>query len=231
MSASPRVKRRVGVVLTATLLAIGAPFVANIGSAEAAEVAAAGFVTSAKVDRPQATVGQSVTVTVSVKSDTTRRALIDLEIYDRTGRKVSQKAWDNVSFTAGQTRQLTSAWATGGLAAGAYTAKVGVFGVGWNPFIHWNDQAATVTLTTTAPTTTTTTAAHHDDAAAEHHHDRTHHHDHAADHHHVDHDHDDHDDRTHHHDDGSAIRQVRDVAGWCRPALRCPVRRPGALGD
>ena len=159
MSASPRVKRRVGVVLTATLLAIGAPFVANIGSAEAAEVAAAGFVTSAKVDRPQATVGQSVTVTVSVKSDTTRRALIDLEIYDRTGRKVSQKAWDNVSFTAGQTRQLTSAWATGGLAAGAYTAKVGVFGVGWNPFIHWNDQAAAVTLTTTAPTTTTTTTS------------------------------------------------------------------------
>ena len=95
MSASPRVKRRVGVVLAATLLTIGAPFVAHIGSAEAAEVAAAGFVTSAKVDRPQATIGQSVTVTVSVKSDTTRRALIDLEIYDRTGRKVFQKAWDN----------------------------------------------------------------------------------------------------------------------------------------
>jgi hypothetical protein len=163
VSASSHVKRRFGVVLTATLLAIGAPFVAHVGTVDAAEVVAAGFTTSGKVDRAEATVGQSVAVTASVKSDTTRRALIDVEIYDRTGRKVFQKFWDNQSFTAGQTRQLTTPWATSGLAAGPYTVKVGVFGVGWSSFIHWNDNAAAVTLTTSAPTTTTkpptTTAA------------------------------------------------------------------------
>ena len=219
VSASSRVKRRLGVVLTATLLAIGVPFVAHVGTAEAAEVAAAGFVTSAKVDRPQATVGQSVAVTASVKSNTTRRALIDVEIYDRSGRKVFQRYWDNQSFTAGQTRQLSTAWATSGLAAGPYTVKVGVFGVGWTPFIHWNDQAAAVTLTTTR--------THHDDHAPHrrpppHHHDHAHHHDHH-DHHH------DHDrpPRPHHdhHDDcrrrPAGSRRCRSVPP-CRPVPSAP---------
>jgi autotransporter family porin len=154
VSASP-VKRRVGVVLTAALLAIGAPFIAHIGTADAAQVAAAGFVTSASVDRAQATVGQSVAVTASVRSNTSRRALIDVEIYDRSGRKVFQKYWDNQSFTSGQTRRLSTAWATSGLTAGPYTVKIGVFGVGWTSLIHWNDNAAAVTLMTSAPTTTT----------------------------------------------------------------------------
>ena len=221
MSASPRVKRRVGVVLTATLLAIGAPFVAHIGSAEAAEVAAAGFVTSAKVDRPQATIGQSVAVTVSVKSDTTRRALIDLEIYDRTGRKVFQKAWDNESFTAGQTRQLTLRGSTGGLAAGAYTAKVGVFGVGWNvvhplerPGRHRHAHHDRTDHHDDDP------AHHHDDDRRPHHHDRTHHHDHAADHHHHDHDNDRRPRRPH----PPRRRRLRRPAGSrrCRLVPPCP---------
>jgi hypothetical protein len=104
VSASSQLKRHIGVLLSATLLAIGAPIVAIVGTADASNVAAAGFVTSAKVDRTQATVGQSDAVTASVRSDTTRRALIDVEIYDRSGRKMFQRYWDNQSFTSGQTR-------------------------------------------------------------------------------------------------------------------------------
>ena len=176
--------------------------------------------TSAKVDRTPATVGQPVVVTTSVKSTTARTALIDVEIYDRTGRKVFQKYWDNQSFAAGQTRQLSTTWPTSGLTAGPYTVKVGVFGVGWSSFIHWNNNAAAVTLTTSAPTTTTRPPprpGHH--AAAD------------LDDHDLIHDHDlidDHD--LIHDDDGPAVRALRDVAGRCRPPHRRPVRRPCAPG-
>jgi len=137
-------------VLAAALLAVGTPIVVLGGNVAAVEVTAARFVTSARVDRPQATVGQSVAVTASVKSERARRALIDLEIYDQAGRKVFQQFWNSQSFTAGQTRTFTAAWATGGLAAGSYSVKVGVFAVDWRSMIHWNDRAADVALVTSA---------------------------------------------------------------------------------
>ncbi|HEX2786075.1 MAG TPA: hypothetical protein VHN36_21055 [Ilumatobacteraceae bacterium] len=155
MSPSSHVKRYFGVVLSAVLLAIGAPIVALIGTADAVQVTSAGFVTSAQVDRAQAPAGQSVAIHLSVKSDTARNVLIDIEIYDRSARKVFQKYADNQSFAAGQTRPLSVTWSTTGLGSGPYSVKIGVFGAGWSSFIHWNDQAAAVTLTTTAPTTTT----------------------------------------------------------------------------
>ena len=82
------------------------------------------------VDHAETTVGQTVAITVSVKSDTTRRALIDVEVYDQSGRKVFQKYWDNRSLRSGRTRQLSTSWATQNLAAGSYTVQVGVFGTG-----------------------------------------------------------------------------------------------------
>jgi len=155
VSPTSAVRRHLGVVLAAALLAVGTPIVVLGGNVAAVEVTAARFVTSARVDRPQATVGQSVAVTASVKSERARRALIDLEIYDQAGRKVFQQFWNSQSFTAGQTRTFTAAWATGGLAAGSYSVKVGVFAVDWRSMIHWNDRAADVALVTSAPPTTT----------------------------------------------------------------------------
>ena len=90
-----------------------------------------------------------------MKSDTARTVLIDVEIYDRSARKVFQRWADNQPFAAGQTRAFSMTWSTGALAAGPYSVKIGVFGAGWSSFIQWNDQAAAVTLTTTASTTTT----------------------------------------------------------------------------
>ena len=74
---------------------------------------------------------------------------------DQAGRKVFQQFWNSQSFTAGQTRTFTAAWTTGGLAAGSYSVKVGVFAVDWRSMIHWNDRAADVALVTSAPPTTT----------------------------------------------------------------------------
>jgi autotransporter family porin len=107
--------------------------------------------------------GQSVTLTASVRSDANRQALVDLEVYDRSGRKVFQQFWDNQSFQAGTGRQFSAVWAIPrSLAAGSYTVKIGVFSVAWSTLRHWNNDAArltvgTATTTTTAPATTTTT--------------------------------------------------------------------------
>ena len=69
MSPTSAVRRHLGVVLAAALLAVGTPIVVLGGNVAAVELPAARFVTSARVDRPQATVGQSVAVTASVKSE------------------------------------------------------------------------------------------------------------------------------------------------------------------
>ena len=158
MSPSIHVRRRLGVAVVAAMLAVGTPLLIDTAPVDAIEFASGGFVTSARVGRASATVGDTVAVTASVKSNATRRALIDVEIYDRSGRKVFQKYWDNRSLTAGRTHQLTTNWATAGRSAGPYTVKVGVFGTGWSSLIHWNEQAGAVTLTTVAPTTTAPTS-------------------------------------------------------------------------
>ena len=164
MPASSRLRRRLTMALAVALLAVGTPLLANVGPADATEFTAAGFVTSARVDPVETTVGQTVSITVSVKSNSTRKALIDVEVYDQSGRKVFQKYWDNRSLRSGRTQQLNTSWATQNLAAGSYTVQVGVFATGWGSLIHWNNDAATVTLTdatstATSPTTAATTTA------------------------------------------------------------------------
>lgn len=162
MSLSTHMRRRFGVAVVAAMLAVGTPLLSNGSPVDAIEFASGGFVTSAQVDRPNATVGDTVAVSVSVTSNVDRKALIDVEIYDRSGRKVFQKYWDNQTLSSGRTHLVTTNWATGGRPAGSYTVKIGVFGTGWRSLIHWNGQAAAVNLTTVAPTTTaptTTTVA------------------------------------------------------------------------
>ncbi|MDP2290701.1 MAG: hypothetical protein Q8M22_05890 [Actinomycetota bacterium] len=165
MSPTVVLRRRLGVVLAGVMLALAVPFVALNGpvtTVAAIEVTAGRFVTSGRVDRPIATVGQSVAVMASVRSDLSRRVLIDVEIYDATGRRVLQRVWSNQSFAAGQTRKFSTSWPTKGLSAGPYSVKIGVFSTSWT-LIHWNDRAADVALrststVTTQPATTTTPA-------------------------------------------------------------------------
>lgn len=76
-------------------------------------------------------------------------ALIDVEVYSPSGAKVHQQVYDNQSFAAGQTRTYQPNWTVPTNAAvGQYTVKVGIFRPGWGAMSHWNNQAATFTVTT-----------------------------------------------------------------------------------
>lgn len=74
-------------------------------------------------------------------------ALLDFEIYDSRGQKVYQKFLDRRSLVAGRTTTVVFTWAIPpNLPAGTYTVKLGVFSPGWGTLHHWNDRAATFTV-------------------------------------------------------------------------------------
>ncbi|HWM19270.1 MAG TPA: cellulase family glycosylhydrolase [Ilumatobacteraceae bacterium] len=104
-------------------------------------------------------------MSITVKSSTTRRGLVDVEIYGPSGQ-VFQQFWDNQAFTKNVSRTFTAQWnVPTSQALGTRTIKVGMFSPGWGSFQHWNDSAgaltvtAAATTTTTAPTTTSTVPA------------------------------------------------------------------------
>jgi autotransporter family porin len=145
LSVSTPLRRRAG-ALALACTALGAIVVAPLGTASADEVNSGGIVSSVQVDRPEAAIGETVTATISVGSQSTRSALIDIEVYSPAGGRVFQQAWDNQGLTAGQTLHISTAWPTAELRAGTYTVKVGVFAPRWTTMLHWNNRAATVEL-------------------------------------------------------------------------------------
>ena len=113
---------------------------------EAASLTSGGWTTNGTSTTKQR--GTTATVSVTVRSSTTRRGLVDLEIYSSASAKVFQQSWDNQSFTAGVTRTFTANWAIpANQAVGTYTIKAGMFGPGWNSLQHWNGSAGTVAVT------------------------------------------------------------------------------------
>ena len=158
--ASPSRQRRWASMLLVAVLAVGIIFNASTRDQAAAAVQTSGGWTTKATSSPSTVApGSTVTVTVTVTSATTRRALVDLEVYSATGR-VYQHAWDGQSFTAGKTRTFSIAWPIpASEATGTHTVRVGIFGAGWGPLQHWNNTAGqfavTATTTTVPPTTTT----------------------------------------------------------------------------
>jgi autotransporter family porin len=147
------------VVLTSLMLAcvVSGLLLASPAPAAAGSITSNGFTTSASAPSSTVVVGQPVGINVWVKSIANRSALVDVEIYDGSGQKVFQRYWDSQTFTAGVTREFSTSWAST-TTAGTYVVKIGIFGVGWSSFIHWNDSAMTIRLTTQGATTTSTTA-------------------------------------------------------------------------
>lgn len=88
-----------------------------------------------------------IAVSAKVKSSAAAKALIDVEIYSPSGKKVFQQSYDNRSFKAGQTLTFTPSWTVPSNAEkGTYTIKVGVFAPGWGTLFTWSDPASTFTV-------------------------------------------------------------------------------------
>jgi hypothetical protein len=87
----------------------------------------------------------TVTVSATVSASRTSAALLDLELYGPTGRKVAQRWWSTVTFTGGVPRTIRWTWyASSTQALGTYTVKVGVFTPGWGRLLVWNNRAALI---------------------------------------------------------------------------------------
>ncbi len=142
-------------VVALVLAAVLVPLSQRERSGEAAAMNSGGFTTSASITPGSIAAGGTITATALVTSSTTRSAVVDIEIYDASGAKVLQKAFDQ-AFTANQQRSFTTTWSAPiGSASGAYDVSVGVFGTGWTSSIHWNATAASFSVTGGAAATAT----------------------------------------------------------------------------
>ena len=91
--------------------------------------------------------GTNQNVSVSVKSNKTATAVVDIEIYDASGAKVWQRYRENVAFAAGVSQTIQENWSVPATAkAGTYTVKIGVFTPGWGQVLSWNNSAASFTV-------------------------------------------------------------------------------------
>ncbi|MCC7363017.1 MAG: hypothetical protein IT303_01495 [Dehalococcoidia bacterium] len=91
--------------------------------------------------------GGTVAISAAVRAPAAGTVLVDIEVYDSSGRKVYQRYYDGQSFTAGQSRTFQASWRVPLSArTGNYTVKVGVFTAGWGSVLHWNNAAATFSV-------------------------------------------------------------------------------------
>ncbi len=85
----------------------------------------------------------SVTVTATIRSSASVRALVDLEIAAPNGRKVAQRFWSPVAFTRGVTRTFRWTWYVSSTRPlGTYTVRIGIFAPAWAALEKWNGRAA-----------------------------------------------------------------------------------------
>ena len=85
----------------------------------------------------------SGSLTVTCASGVLADGVVDLEIYDPSGAKVSQQYWTAQSFQSGQSQSYSYSW-TSPRTRGTYRIKAGVFGANWTPLYHWNDAAGSI---------------------------------------------------------------------------------------
>src|SRR5207342_2750409 len=80
------------------------------------------------VDGPSVAPGGTVAIDLVLTTETTVAALIDLEIYDSSQRKVFQTWWDNETLRPGQAASYEATWHLPAvLPEGTYTVKVAVY--------------------------------------------------------------------------------------------------------
>lgn len=93
-------------------------------------------------------------VPIMVKATSTQsmaNAIVDVEIYNSTGQRVSQTVYENQTLTSADSTYTVSFTPP---AIDTYTVKVGIFTANWQQNPHWNDTAGSIIITA-APTTPT----------------------------------------------------------------------------
>ena len=101
--------------------------------------------------------GGTVHIDVPVTSNENGRGIIvDLELYDASGRKVMQKVIGNQLFGVRHARNFSWTIQPVDLAVGTYTLKVGVFSSDWSTLYTWANQAGTISVGSGTPPLTFT---------------------------------------------------------------------------
>jgi hypothetical protein len=104
--------------------------------------------TSTATSTPAAVAHGTPTTIQATVTDTDGRlnsAIVDLEVFDSAGNRVGQMFWTGQTFTHLLKKSYSWSWTTPAT-PGTYTVRIGVFGPNWTPLYHWNDVAATVTV-------------------------------------------------------------------------------------
>jgi hypothetical protein len=112
-----------------------------------------------------------VTFHQDVVSTLETSVLVDFEVYDDKGTKISQTALENQSLSANAVASFSTTWELPtSLPAGQYTVKTGAFSPGWSTMLAWSDSAGVFVvepLATPTPTATDTVAPMTDTPATE----------------------------------------------------------------
>jgi hypothetical protein len=105
---------------------------------------------SATASASPSSVAPSGATTIQTKvtdtSGTLSNGIVDVEVYNSAGTRVSQNSWSGQNFSLNQ--QQTYNWSyTAPSTPGTYTIEVGVFNSTWGTNYYWNSNAATLTVT------------------------------------------------------------------------------------
>lgn len=104
------------------------------------------FVLSAAVRTGKTPSGNPVSVTVTAKDDgqAAPDSIVEMEIWDASGKTVYKQHQADANFAAGQTKTYVFSWTPE--KDGEYTVNVGAYGPGWVPSFAWKLKAATITV-------------------------------------------------------------------------------------
>jgi hypothetical protein len=87
----------------------------------------------------------TITVTATTKGGGFSNGVLDVEIFNSSGTRVTQQFWSSETFTSGTTDTRSFPW-TAPATLGTYTVKIGVMGPGWTPTIDWNNNGDVITV-------------------------------------------------------------------------------------
>ena len=110
------------------------------------------FTATASVSPSTVAAGAAATITsnVTCTGGSLSNGIVDVEVYNASGTKISQTYWTGQNFSTNQ--QQTYTWNyTVPTTTGTYTVKVGVFNSTWATNYYWNGNAATFTVVASDP--------------------------------------------------------------------------------